>query len=148
MRGEGARAWESEWKRKRKTVRCRFELFTILLCGFRPFFLHYYSLIFLFIIFISSFRHAAYNTAKHEIHFDKRRRGVDVVRGDRRPTDTHFVDQRLRSTQLQKHQSQVMDSRTETVAFVPPPRPDWLISKRPRLFSFLPRSHAKVADFR
>lgn len=99
-------------------MRCRFELFTILLCGFRPFFLHYYSLIFLFIIFISSSRHAAYNTAKHKIHFDKRRRCVDVVRGDRRPTDTHFVDQRLRSTELQEHQSQVMDSRTKTVAFV------------------------------
>jgi len=85
---------------------CRFELFTLLLCGFRPFFSFIYILYVCVCVFFP-FRPTTHYTSEYEIHVDKRRRGIHGLRGDRRPTDTHIVDQRVRSTELQELQSQV-----------------------------------------
>jgi len=49
-------------------------------------------------------------TSEYEIHVDKWWCGFDGMRGDGRPTDPHILDQRIRATELQKHQSQVTNS--------------------------------------
>lgn len=84
---------------------CRFELFTLLLCGFRPFFFHLF--IFCMFVFFFPSRLTTHYTSEYEIHVDKRRCGIHGLWGDRRPTNTHNVDQRIRATELQERQSQV-----------------------------------------
>jgi len=84
---------------------CRFELFTLLLCGFRPFFSFIYILyvcLFALLFFFTLSRLTTHYTSEYEVHVYKRRRGIHGLRGDRRPTDTHIMDQRLGSTELQE----------------------------------------------
>jgi len=65
------------------------------------------TLVFYSFGFVPFSRLAAHNTAEHEIHVDKRWRGVNVLRGHRGPADTHIMDQRLCPTELQGLQPQV-----------------------------------------
>lgn len=53
-------------------------------------------------------RLAAHNITEHQVHVDKWRRGVHVLRGDRRSAHSHIMDQRLRSIKLQERQPKVI----------------------------------------